>query len=70
MNLLLDHTTIVTLAILGGIASALPATLKGYWDWKPETIRLWTVASYLFMAASVILFVAAGFITATPGTGD
>lgn len=69
MNLLLDHTTIVTLAILGGIASALPATLKGHWDWKPETIRLWTVASYLFMAASVILFVTAGFIGVTPGTG-
>jgi len=70
VNLLLDHTTIVTLAILGGIASALPAILKGYWDWKLATIRRWTLASYLFMGASVILFVAAGLFAATPGSGS
>jgi len=57
---LLDRTTIIGLAILGGACSMLAS-----WCQSRETIAaplaVWFgKASYLFMAVSIILFVGAG----------
>lgn len=66
MDWLLDHTTIVTLAACGGIASVMASALKDRGVLSHEAIRRCNIVAYALMGASMLLFIVAGFHPIAP----
>lgn len=66
MEWLLDHTTIVTLAACGGIASVMATALKDRGVLSQAAIRRCNIAAYALMGASMLLFIVAGLHPITP----
>jgi hypothetical protein len=61
MKWLLAREVVVALAVLGALFSLLASMLQS--KVTGETARLMNLIGYAFMAASMILFIAAGFFT-------
>jgi hypothetical protein len=57
---LLDRTTVIGLAILGGICSMLASWCQSRETLSPPFAFWFSKASYAFMAVSIILFISAG----------
>jgi uncharacterized protein with PQ loop repeat len=62
MEWILSRATIVTLAVLGGIFAGLASLLQARGSTFAPRTRQLTIAGYVFMAASMVLFVVAGFL--------
>ena len=63
MDWLVTRETIITLAVLGAIASIAGSILHSSGSIDAERAKLINRASYGFMAASMLLFIVAGFRT-------
>ena len=61
MDWLLAREAIITLAVLGAIASVSASILQSSGRISAGRARLITRTGYGFMAASMLLFIAAGF---------
>jgi hypothetical protein len=61
---LLDRTTIIGLAIVGGVFSMLASWCKSRGALAPPYAIWFGKASYAFMAVSVVLFIGAGMFGA------
>jgi membrane protein required for beta-lactamase induction len=62
MDWLLDRTVIISLAVVGGIFSALAMWCQARGNIAEEYIGWLNRAAYGLMAASVALFIAAGLL--------
>ncbi len=60
VELLLQRSTVITLAVIGGVLSLLVSWLTTKEALSQPTLKLLTKASYGFMGASMLLFVAVG----------
>lgn len=65
MDWLLSRDVVIALAILGGIFSVLATVLKGRPGFEPPRILLLNRISYVFMGASIILFIFNGLLGKT-----
>jgi len=61
MDWLVSRATIITLAVLGGIFAALASLLRTRGPEQATLVRQLNLVGYVFMVASMILFVIAGF---------
>jgi hypothetical protein len=61
MDWLFSRVTIITLAVLGGIFAFVASSLQARGLALVPRARKWNVLAYIFMAASMALFIAAGF---------
>ncbi len=64
LDLLLDRTTVITLAVIGGLISIVSSWLNSRGATSEKTILVLTKLSYVFMGASMVLFVFAGLLSA------
>ncbi|MFT5116004.1 MAG: hypothetical protein ACI8P9_005363 [Parasphingorhabdus sp.] len=62
LDFLLQRSTVISLAVLGGILSIAASGLAVRGLVSPNTIKLINKASYACMAISVVLFIGAGLI--------
>jgi hypothetical protein len=62
LEFLLERSTVITLAVIGGVLSLLVSGLTGRGTLSPKILNIINKASYLFMMVSVVLFIAAGLI--------
>lgn len=62
LEFLLERSTVITLAVIGGVLSLLVSGLTGRETLSPKILNVINKASYLFMMVSVVLFIAAGLI--------
>jgi len=60
MDWLLARETVVTLAVLGAIASVAASILRSSGRISPERARQLNTTGYGFMVASMLLFIVAG----------
>jgi cytochrome bd-type quinol oxidase subunit 1 len=67
MDWLFSHTTIVSFAVLGGVSAMLASWYQARGDTSKPHARRWNILSYVFMAASIILFIGVGFYSAAMG---
>jgi len=67
LEFLLERSTVITLAVIGGILSLLVTGLTGKGKVSPRVLNIINKASYLFMMVSVVLFIAAGLISLQSG---
>lgn len=58
---LFSRTTVVSLAVLGGVFAVLASSCKAGGDASKPYVRWLNIISYVFMAASMILFIGVGF---------
>ena len=63
---LVSRATVITLAALGGIFAALASLLRMRGPEHEARVRQLNLIGYVFMAASMILFVIAGFWRGRP----
>ena len=66
MEWLLSRTVVVGLAVLGGIFAVIASVSKTRPGSSPSRVRQWNMLAYIFMGASVLLFIIVGF----PGAGS
>ena len=59
---LFDRTTVVTLAIAGGVFSVLASWSQSRGWVTKQQFKVLNQAAYAFMAASIILFIFAGLL--------
>lgn len=59
---LLDRSTVITLAVIGGLLSLLVSWLGPRNLISAQQAGFLTKASYAFMAVSIVLFLAAGLL--------
>ena len=60
IDFLFSRTTIVSLAVIGGVFSVLASWCKARRAVSEPGVRQLNIISYVFMAASIILFIGAG----------
>jgi hypothetical protein len=60
LELLLQRTTVVTLAVIGGVLSLAVTTLSARGTLSAVVIKRLNMASYVFMGSSMLLFIVAG----------
>jgi len=60
IDLLLNRTTVIALAIVGGGFSLLASWCQSRGSVSEQNIKLLNKVAYGFMAASIILFISAG----------
>jgi hypothetical protein len=61
---LLDRNTIIGLAIIGGVCSVLASWCQSRGAISKQNVIWLNKAAYVFMAASIILFIGAGMFGA------
>jgi hypothetical protein len=61
IELLLSRTSVITLAVVGAIFSGLAAVLQSRGHSPAVRVRQLNAIGYVFMGASMVLFIAAGF---------
>lgn len=66
LDLILNRTTVIGLAVIGGVLSLLAAWLRSKGEKTAQYVKWLDKASYAFMAVSIILFIGAGMF----GTGE
>jgi hypothetical protein len=66
MEFLLSRPFVVALAVVGAVLSTAASFLQARGRIAAQTARALNVAGYGFMGASMILFVLAGLLGATP----
>jgi hypothetical protein len=64
MGWLLYRETVIALAVLGGVISALAMVLQRRPDFPPSRIALLNRVAYVFMGASMVLFIVSGLLGA------
>ena len=62
LEFLLQRSTVIALAILGGALSLAVSWFSGRGSMSPATLNLLNKAAYGCMAASMILFIFAGLL--------
>lgn len=67
MDWLFSRTTIVSLAVVGGVFAMLASWCQARGDTSKLSVRQLNIISYVFMAASMILFIGVGFFNAVIG---
>ena len=67
IDFLLDRTTVISLAVIGGVFSMLASWCSTRGTTSEKNIKLLNKAAYGFMAVSVILFIAAGLFSGESG---
>lgn len=65
MEFFLSRSTVITLAIIGGVVSMLATWCQTTGKVSEQTIWWMNRAAYVFMGVSIILFIGAGLL----GTG-
>ena len=60
LDLLLQRSTVVTLAIIGGVLSLAISVLSAREALSMSAIKRLNIVAYVFMGLSMILFIAAG----------
>ena len=60
LELFLNRTTVVGLAIIGGVLSLLASWCQSRGSVSEQKLKWLNKAAYVFMAASIILFISAG----------
>ena len=60
LDLFLNRTTVVGLAIIGGVLSLLASWCQSRGSVSEQKIKWLNKAAYVFMAASIMLFISAG----------
>jgi len=60
----LNRSTVVGLAIIGGVFSMLASWCQSRRSISEQTVKWLNKVAYVFMAASIILFISAGFFGA------
>ena len=61
MDLLSDRTAIIALAVVGGIFSVIARVRQTRGGGPGSHAGWWNALGYIFMAASIVLFIVAGF---------
>ena len=61
LDLLLQRSTIISLAVIGGVLSLVVSWGSGSGKFSPSTLKRINMAAYGFMIASMVLFVGVGF---------
>jgi len=62
LDLLLQRSTVVTLAIIGGVLSLAISVLSARGVLSDSTIKHLNKIAYVFMGLSIIFFIAAGIV--------
>lgn len=65
-DLLLSRTTVIGLAVIGGVVSVLATWCRSRGVISENSIKWLNTAAYTFMFVSIILFISAGLL----GTGE
>jgi hypothetical protein len=60
LDLFLNRTTVVGLAIIGGVLSLLASWCQSRASVSEQKLKWLNKAAYVFMAVSIILFISAG----------
>ncbi len=61
LDLLFSRITVVSLAVIGGVFAILASWRQSGGDKSKPYVRWLNILSYVFMAASMILFIGIGF---------
>ena len=64
VDLFLNRTTVVGLAIIGGFFSMLASWCQSRGSISEQTVKRLNKAAYVFMAVSIFLFISAGLFGA------
>ena len=64
LELFLNRTTVVGLAIIGGVVSLLASWCQSRGSISEQTVKWLNKVAYVFMAVSIILFISAGLFGA------
>jgi len=60
LDLLVQRSTVVTLAVIGGFLSLAVTTLSARGTLSAALLKRLNMASYVFMGSSMLLFIVAG----------
>tara|TARA_R110002096_G_scaffold146801_2_gene305718 strand:+ start:300 stop:503 length:204 start_codon:yes stop_codon:yes gene_type:complete len=61
LEILLDRTTVIGLAIVGGVFSMLATWCQSQGKLSEKSIFMLNRTAYVFMGISIVLFISAGF---------